>query len=250
MHRVLGAAIAMLLLYAPGARPQSTGVIADGTYGYPPTLEKRTSARKWTMARTATGGFLIDNTVTNPGQISIVQDFQLSADWRPVSYSFALNSMNALLPSQRVLCKYAPASITCTLHYKRKTDRASLDISGPRVFLLGLPTDVFWLSALECIQVDRTPGKVTSIAVVSIADNAGPAALKLEVVDRIPFRYMGQEKLTTSLGTFLAHKFTAEGGTFWTSDAGLLLAMTVSGGPKMELYSLHDSTDKLAPTLP
>lgn len=240
----------MLLLYHPAARPQVNGAIADGTYGYPPTPEKKTSGRKWTMSRTAAGGLLIDNTTSNPGQISIVQDFQLSADWRPVSYSFVSNSMNALLPSQRISCDYDPTSIACTFYSKGKTSRASVDISGPRVFLLDLSTDVFWLSALECIQVERTPEKATSIAVVSIADTADPDAPKLEIVDRISIRYIGQERLTTSLGTFLAHKFVAGGESFWTSDSGLLLAMTVSGaGANMELYSLHDSTGKLAPTL-
>ena len=249
MHRVLTAAIAMLLPYAPAARPQMIGVVADGVYGHPQITATKASGRKWTMTRTAAGDLLVNNTVTNPGQISIVQDFQLSADWHPISYSFALNSMNPAMPSQRVFCKYDPASIACILHYKGKTSRASLAISGPRVFLLPLSTDVFWLAALECIQVERTPGKMTSVAVVSIADKADPAALQLEVVDRVSLRYMGQEKLTTSLGTFLAHKFDADGGAFWTSDAGLLLAMTV-GGTKMELVSLHDSTGKLAPTLP
>jgi hypothetical protein len=250
MHRALAGAIAVLLLFHPAARPQAIGAIADGIYGYPPTPEKKTSGRKWTMSRTAAGGLLIDNTITNPGQISIVQDFQLSADWRPVSYSFVLNSMNALLPTQRVSCNYDPNSIACTLYYKGKTNRASVDISGPRVVLLGLSTDVFWLSALECIQVERTPGRVTSVAIVSQTDTADPDAPKLEVVDRLSIRYIGQERLTTSLGTFLAHKFVAGGESFWTSDAGLLLAMTVGGGAKMELYSLHDPTGKLAPTLP
>jgi hypothetical protein len=250
MHRALAGAIAMSLLYHPAAHPQVTAVIADGIYGHPPpTPGKKASDRKWTMSRTAAGDFLIDNNLTN-SQISTGQDFQISAAWHPISYSFIVNSRNPALSSMRVSCTYDPASITCITQSNGKTSTASLAISGPRVILLGLSTDVFWLSALECIQVERTPGKVTSVAIVSQTDTADPDAPRLEVVDRLSIRYIGQERLTTSLGTFLAHKFVAGDESFWTSDAGLVLAMTVGGGAKMELYSLHDSTGKLAPTLP
>ena len=234
-------------------RPQTPRILAEGTYDdhdkSAPSSAPLVPVWHWKMTSGPGGSFTVeDAAVTVYGNdIKYVEVFGFSKEWKPASFTFKTFSGDSAQPFASIVCQYHQDSISCGLFEPAKTYRGSLHVHGPKVlFPPGDDADTFWLTAAECIQAERTPGKVTNVSVVTI-DQSNPP-LKLEVVGSSAVTYIGQEDLKIGLGTIRAHKFRIENSTVWTADSGLVLAMEDVEG-RCELISLDDPTHRLLPAL-
>jgi hypothetical protein len=202
------------------------------------------------MAKSSDGGFLVESTrIPEPKLVNTVQHFGFTEGWKPTSYSIKVMRKDSVEKTISLLCQYLPDAISCNAVTKGIQSKGSLPTAGPRVFLPPrFGTDIFWMMATVCAQAERTPGRITNVAEISIKDNPDPSVLELEVGETLPVAYIGQEKLQTVLGTNIALKFRIQDMTVWTADSGLVLAITSEGsdnGERIELSSLNDTTNIL-----
>ncbi|HUB20429.1 MAG TPA: hypothetical protein VL990_17440, partial [Acidobacteriaceae bacterium] len=235
------------------ARPQTPSILAEGTYdGHDksaPSPSPIVPVWHWKMTSGPGGSFTVDDAAmkVNGNDIKYVEVFGFSKEWKPASFTLKTFSGNSAQPTVSLVCEYHQDAISCDWLEPGITYRGSLHIDGPKVFFPpGDDADTFWLTAAECIQAERTPGKVTNVSVVTIDQSSPP--LKLEVVGSSAVTYVGQEDLKIGLGTIRAHKFRIEDFTVWTADSGLVLAMEDVEG-RTELISLDDPTHRLLPAL-
>jgi hypothetical protein len=243
-------ALSLCPIYA-GAQPPSK--LAEGAYGVSESLTQKTAGSHWEMRKSLDGGFIVE--VTQSGERNqgrIVESFGFTNTWKPFLYSIGIHSIDAAQPSMSLECRFLADAISCDSLHKGKRSKGLLRIAGPKVFLPpGFMTDMFWMMATVCAQAERTPGKITNVAEVSVADDPEDSVLKLEVAESLPVAYAGQEDLKTELGTTRAHKFRIKDMTVWTADSGLLLALTPEGsdgGRRIGLSSLNDITHRLLST--
>jgi hypothetical protein len=205
------------------------------------------------MVKNLDGSFIVEITKSGErNQGRIVEKFGFTGTWKPILYSVEMHSRDSAQPSMSLECSFLADAISCDALHKGKLSKSSLRIAGPKVFLPpGFMTDMFWMMATVCAQAERTPGKITNVAEVSVADDPDDSVLKLEVAESLPVAYVGQEDLKTALGTTRANKFRIKDMTVWTADSGLLLALTSEGsdnGKRFGLSSLNDVTHRLLST--
>jgi hypothetical protein len=241
------------------ARAQAPGILAEGVYGANTQSPMPTvpgvhwvHGLHWTMTGVPGGGFKVEEArIVSGNDNRFVQVFGFSKEWKPASFSLQMFSRDSAQPSMSLVCEYQQDAISCDGLDHEKTTSDSLHVDGPKVFLPpGFATDMFWVMAAVCTQAERTPGKVTDVAVVSVVDDPKSSVLKLEVAESLPVAYIGQEDLKTALGTMRAHKFRIQDMPVWTADSGLVLAMTFEssdGGTRIDLSSLEDKTHSLVP---
>ena len=245
-----------LIFCVTSARPQTSGILAEGTYDdhdkSAPSPSPLVPVWHWKMTTIPGGGFAVEDAAMtiNGNDLKYVEVFGFSEEWKPASFTFKTFSGNLSQPLVSLACKYHQDAISCDWFEHRITHRGSLDVQGPKVFFPpGDDADPFWLTAAECIQAERTPGKVTNISAVTI-DLSKPS-FKLEVAGSLAVTYIGLEDLKIGLGTIRAHKFRTLDMTVWTADSGLVLAIEEGGSSggegRTELVSLDDPTHRLLP---
>ena len=239
------------------ARPQTPGILAEGTYDDYDKSAPRPSPLvpiwHWKMTTGPDGSFTVEDAAmkVNGNDVKYVEVFGFSKEWKPASFTFKTFSGDSSQPFVNLVCQYHQDAISCDWLEDGKTHRGTLHVHGPKVFFPpGDDADTFWLTAAECIQAERTAGKATNISVVTI-DLSKPL-VKLEVAGSSAVTYIGQEDLKIGLGTIRARKFRTQDMTVWTADSGLVLAMqdggSSGGGARTELVSLDDPTHRLLPT--
>lgn len=225
---------------------QTPGKLAEGVYGNPENPNPKTNLH-WEMAKRTDSGFRVESTQSE--EPNITQEFAFSDEWKPISYSMKIAPRDATGKPIGITCQYLSDAISCDATHKGISLRNSLHVAGPKVFLPpGSATDMFWTLATVCAQADRTAGKVTKVAEVSIGDDPNDAVLDLEVSETLSVEYVGQEDLKTTFGTIQAYKFQIGEITVWTAHSGLLVAMTLGGSDskaRMGLLSLDDTTHRL-----
>ena len=246
-----------LIFCVTSARPQTSGILAEGTYDdhdkSAPSPSPLVPVWHWKMTTIPGGGFAVEDAAMtiNGNDLKYVEVFGFSKEWKPASFAFKTFSGGSAQPSVSLACEYRQDAISCDWFEDGKTYSSSLDVQGPKVFFPpGDDADTFWLMAAACVQAERTPGKITNVSGVTI-DLSKPL-LKFEVAESFAVAYIGQEELKFSLGTIRAHKFRIEDSTVWTTDSGLVLAMKdggSSGGERRELVSLDDPAHMLLPAL-
>lgn len=251
-------AIVALTFCVISARPQTPGILAEGTYDdydkSAPSPSPLVPVWHWKMTTIPGGSFTVEDDAmkVNGNDIKYVEVFGFSKEWKPASFAFKTFSSDSAQPLVNLACKYHQDSISCDWFEQGKTHSGSLRVHGPKVFFPpGDDADAFWLTAAECMQAERTPGKVTNISVVTI-DPSKPL-VRLEVAGSSAVTYIGLENLKIGLGIIPAHKFRFQDSTVWTTDSGLVLAMEDGGGSggegRKELVSLDDPTHGLLPAL-
>ena len=248
-----GYVILALSLCPISVSAQPPSKLAEGDYGVSESPTTKMAGFHWAMRKSLDGGFIVESTQSGErNQGRIVENFGFTDAWKPVLYSFETLSKDSDQPSTSLKCRFTTDAISCDALHKGKLSKDSLHIAGPKVFLPpGFMTDMFWMMATVCAQAERTPGKITNVAEVSVADDPDDSVLKLEVAESLPVAYVGQEDLKTALGTTRANKFRIKDMTVWTADSGLLLALTSEGsdnGKRFGLSSLNDVTHRLLST--
>jgi hypothetical protein len=242
-----------LSLCASFVGAQTSDKLAEGFYKVSEDPMHKATGIHWEMTKGTDGGFVIERTrIGKSGPGNIVQQFGFTGDWKPISYSMRVAPNGAVQTSAySLVCQYRLAAVSCDAVIKGIETRSSLTVTGPRVIIPpGFVIDVFWMMATTCSQAERTPGKVTNIAEVSMVDDHNSSAMKLGILETLPVAYIGQEDLKTALGTTRAHKFRIQNMTVWTAESGLLLAMTPEGsdgGERIDLSVLNDTTNRLLP---
>jgi hypothetical protein len=241
------------------ARPQTPGILAEGTYNdhdkSAPSPSPLVPVWHWKLTSLPDGSFTVEDAPMRVvgNDIKYVEVFGFSKEWKPASYALKVFSGDAAQPSVSLACQYHQDSISCDWFENGKTPSGSLHVQGPAVFFPpGDDADSFWLTAAACMQAERTPGKVTKFSIVTI-DQSKPLLKLTTVEESSTVTYIGQEDLKIVLGTIRAHKFRIEHTTVWTTDSGLVLAMKDGEGPggegRTELISLDDPTHRLLPSL-
>jgi len=241
------------------ARAQTPGILAEGIYNdedknSPISPTPIVPVWHWKMTSHADGSFTVEDApITVNENVKLVEVFGFSKEWKPASYALKTYLGDSTQNSVSIVCKYQQDAISCDwFEHGKKRSSGSLHIHGPKVFFPDSEdADIFWSTAAACIQAERTPGKVTTVSVVTIDPSNPP--FKLVVAGSFAVTYMGQGDLKIGLGTIRAHKFRIDDSTVWTADSGLVLAMEgdeCSGCEgRTELISLDDPTHRLLPAL-
>ena len=241
------------------ARPQTPSILAEGTYDdhdkSAPSPSPIVPVWHWKMTSGPGGSFTVEDAAMTVygNDIKFVEAFGFSKEWKPASFAFKTFSGNSAQSFASLVCQYHQDAISCDWFERGKTYRGSLYVHGPKViFPPGDDADTFWLTAAECIQAERTPGKVTNVSLVTI-DQSNPHFRLIKVEESSAVTYIGQEDLKIGLGTIRAHKFRIQDLTVWAADSGLVLAMKDGesswGEGRRELISLDDPTHRLLPAL-